>query len=147
MSEVKIRPFELSDMEEILDIEVSNFPKDAYSKAHFIMWHAELPDGFLVAELNKKVVGYILVSKEKEGGQLISIAVLPGYQRRGIGSALLKAGIDVLKKKGVKKVIAEVRASNEIAQKFFTKHKFKVAGRISKYYPDGEDAIKFEREI
>ncbi|MBD3262945.1 ribosomal-protein-alanine N-acetyltransferase [Candidatus Woesearchaeota archaeon] len=144
--EVKIRPFELDDMEELLDIEVSNFPKDAYNKAHFLMWYTTLPETFLVAEL-KKVVGYILISKENEHAQLISVAVLPGYKRQGIGSKLLHAGIEAVKKQTAKKVEAESRVSNKIAHKFFAKHKFKKIKTVKHYYEDGEDAIKFEKEI
>ena len=61
----------------------------------------------LVAELENQVVGHILFSPATIEGQergvsgmaLAPMAVLPEYQRQGIGSGLVRAGISKLKKK------------------------------------------------
>jgi putative acetyltransferase len=59
----------------------------------------------LVATLNERVVGHIMyspvsVAGNVTGAALGSMAVLPEYQRQGIGSKLIEAGIQKLKDAG-----------------------------------------------
>lgn len=60
------------------------------------MGAAFIPELSLVAEYDGKVVGHILFTKIQIGGStelaLAPLAVLPPYQRRGIGSALIAEG-------------------------------------------------------
>jgi putative acetyltransferase len=67
----------------------------------------------LVAETDAKIVGYIALSwlAAEVGGRplraaaLAPMAVRPGYQRRGIGSALATAAIEHAKRAGVEALI------------------------------------------
>jgi putative acetyltransferase len=67
----------------------------------------------LVALRENMVVGHIFfspaviesVSGEVEGMGLAPVAVLPEYQRQGIGSELIRQGLDVLQKRGCPFVI------------------------------------------
>jgi putative acetyltransferase len=67
------------------------------------------PEGVsLVAEEDGKLVGHILFTPtviESEGRSIMGtglapMAVLPRYQRRGIGSALVRAGLEAMRKAG-----------------------------------------------
>lgn len=67
----------------------------------------------LVAELDERIAGHILFSRmwiETAGGPVAAVAlapmaVLPGQQRRGIGSRLVRHGLDVLRGWGERVVI------------------------------------------
>jgi putative acetyltransferase len=67
----------------------------------------------LVAELKKRIVGHILFSRmwiETPRGlvpavALAPMAVLPEYQRRGIGGRLIRYGLDLLRGRGEEIVI------------------------------------------
>lgn len=63
---------------------------------------AFVPELSLVAEINGRLVGYILFTKAKVGNQsilvLAPLAVLPQYQRQGIGKELIKAGEKIAEK-------------------------------------------------
>ena len=118
-------------------------------------WHEHLErwgDAFFVAEVDGKVVGYVMsrveygapnISKETlvKKGHIVSIAVLEGYRRRGIGAALMKAAIEALRDKyGCKEVYLEVRVSNEPAIRLYEKLGFQKIRVLPMYYLDGEDA-------
>ena len=57
---------------------------------------AFIPELSLVAEIDGKIVGHILFTKAAVGDTVVlalaPLSVLPGYQRRGIGTALIKEG-------------------------------------------------------
>lgn len=65
---------------------------------------AFVPELSLVAEINGRLAGYILFTKAKVGNQnilvLAPLAVLPQYQRQGIGKELIKAGEEIAEKLG-----------------------------------------------
>lgn len=63
-----------------------------------------IPELSLVAEEDGRIVGHILFTKAQVGGQavlaLATLSVLPDYQRKGIGLALMKQGHRIAKELG-----------------------------------------------
>jgi predicted N-acetyltransferase YhbS len=73
---------------------------------------AFIPELSLVAEIEDKIVGHILFSKmmitghcECESLALAPVAVLPEYQRRGIGGKLIREGLRKAEELGYESVI------------------------------------------
>jgi predicted N-acetyltransferase YhbS len=71
-----------------------------------------VPELSLVAELDGEMVGHILFSKikivgkaEHESLALAPMAVLPKFQKQGIGGELVKAGLEIARKLGFDSVI------------------------------------------
>ena len=62
-----------------------------------------------VAEEGGKIIGFSGAAKYNRGTGTIGygVAVLPGFRKRGIGSVLLLAALDWLKKSGVRFVTLE----------------------------------------
>jgi len=134
-----IRPFSLSDLDRILQIEAQSFPKSPYDGATFINLHHLYPETFLVyvdtiCEKEGQILGYIVYSTD---GHIISIAVHPNHRTRGIGTELLKRAMNI---PNVKKVWAEVRKSNQGAQAFYFHRGFQMMGVVPDYYRN-EDAL------
>ena len=75
--------------------------------------------------------------------ELLSIATRASAQRKGIGSQLLKAGLDKLTENG-DQCFLEVRDGNAKARAFYEKHGFKLYSVRKKYYSDGEDAALYK---
>ncbi len=138
-----IQPFTLSDLDQILQIELQAFPKSPYDWATFIDLHFLYPETFLVYASpasewkESRILGYIIFTKE---GHIISIAVRSEHRRKGIGKELLKKAISA---PGLKQVWAEVRRSNQGAQAFYAHLGFQVTGVIPNYY-ENEDALIFQ---
>ena len=138
-----IRPFSLSDLDRILQIELQSFPKSPYDWPTFLNLHYLYPETFLVdvgPETDRKedqIFGYIIFTKEVH---IISIAIHPQYRRRGIGKKLLQRAMDT---PHLKKVWAEVRRNNQGAQAFYFHLGFQITGVVPNYYGN-EDALIFE---
>ncbi|VVB86300.1 putative N-acetyltransferase [uncultured archaeon] len=98
-------------------------------------------DGFIVAEINRVVKGYIVgFMGSEETGRIFSLAVDPEFQNRKIGSLLLKEMIDVFRKARAGEIILEVRESNTKAERFYERHGFYRIGIAREYYNNGENA-------
>lgn len=70
------------------------------------------------------------------------LAVHPGYQRQGLGQAVLLALLQVAADGGLERATLEVRASNQPALSLYQKFGFKIAGWRRRYYKDtNEDAL------
>ena len=135
-----IRPFSLSDLESILQIENQSFPKSPYDGITFLSLHTLYPETFLVyastnhGQKEQKILGYIVFSRD---GHILSIAVHSHHRRKGVGRELLQRA---MKTSSLKKVWAEVRRGNQGAQAFYSKMGFQMTGWVPNYYGN-EDAL------
>lgn len=144
---VRIRDVKSSDMQAILSIEYKCF-KDPYPLSLLNRLHAMHPDGFLVAEADGKIAGYVIgVLRWGTTGHILAIGVDPFYRRQSIGSILMDNILNRLRAKGAKVVRLEVRRSNLTAQQFYSKLGFHRREEIPYYYEDGETAVAMDYEF
>lgn len=143
-----LRRFREEDLEQVIYINRTCLPEN-YSPYFFLELYTHHPETFLVAEVDKKVVGYIMCRIETglsgfsliKRGHVISIAVLPGYRRMGIGETLLREAIRAMVEHyGAKECYLEVRVSNTPAINLYKKVGFEIERIIRGYYADGENA-------
>lgn len=138
---IRIRDPKREEMRTILDIEYRSFT-DPYPLSLLNRLHAMYPDGFLVAELQNKLVGYVIgVVRWGFTGHILAIAVDPPYRRQGVGTTLAVNILDRIRMKGAKQVRLEVRRSNITARQFYLKLGFAEREEIPNYYEDGETAV------
>lgn len=146
MEDVKIRWMREKDLEEVLKIEKENF-KFPWKKSYF-EYDLKRPNTYcLVAEVNNKVVGYLIVWEIAEEFHLANISVDKDYQRKGIGTRLMNEMIGIAQLRDIKKIYLETRVSNISAQNFYRKFNFKYSYIRKRYYSDGEDAWVMEKEL
>jgi len=128
-----------------------------YSSLFFLDLYKRFPETFLVAEEKKKVMGYVMCRIEtglpgfgigfRKKGHVISIAVLPEYQRQGVGYALMQEAMRSMLLYNAKECFLEVRASNTPAVKLYKKMRFEIRRTLRGYYADGEDAYMMARKL
>jgi ribosomal protein S18 acetylase RimI-like enzyme len=70
------------------------------------------PDGFLVGEVDGKVVSTCMVGYEGHRGWINYLAVSPRVRRRGIAAKMMKEAEDRLRAAGCPKINLQIRASN-----------------------------------
>lgn len=145
-----IRRCDPSDIIPVMEINLKTLPEH-YSDYFYESLLAELPEAFLVAETEKKLVGYIMCKIEygfsnfkKLGfvkkGHVVSVAVLPEHRQKGIGRALIEEALIGVKLKKTDELYLEVRCSNNEAIRLYEKLGFVIKQRLKTYYRDGEDA-------
>jgi ribosomal-protein-alanine N-acetyltransferase len=97
---------------------------------------------YFIAELYKKVIGFIVLWNVLDEGHILNIAVLEEYRNKGIGKKLLDTIFKSLKTAGITDYYLEVRKSNISARSFYTKNGFTDKGFRKDYYKNPtEDAI------
>ena len=97
---------------------------------------------FAPAEEGPPVLGFAGVWYTHEQLHLVTIAVDPEQQGRGIGQALVLAVCDLAIEAGLDSIALEVRDSNARALRLYEHFGFRRGGRLRAYYSDnGEDAV------
>ena len=102
----------------------------------------------LVAEGARGVAGYLIGREVAGTGEVLNLAVTPELRRRGIGGALLEAGLTALRRRRVDEVFLEVRESNRSAQALYLGYGFRAVGQRAAYYRNPrEDALVLRLEL
>jgi [ribosomal protein S18]-alanine N-acetyltransferase len=152
-----IRHCEASDLQAVIEINITALPEH-YSDYFFESILRELPEAFIVAELNDKIVGYIMCKIEfgfsnfrKLGfvkkGHVVSVAVLEEHRGKSLGKALMFEGINGVMYRKADEIYLEVRVSNTSAINMYQKLHFEIKSRLRSYYRDGEDAYLMALEL
>ena len=137
---MKIRKFTPNDLKRVYEIENMSF-NQSYGIDVFQGLY-DMGVGFLVAEMEGYVVGYIIFwMKYENQGHIISIAVDKNYRRSNIGKKLLIKAISILSLLDIHTVYLEVGESNINAFEFYKSCGFKQQRIVPGYYDDGEGAI------
>lgn len=140
-----IRDFEYEDLEEVAKIADESLQENYSIDFLLYLWQIN-PEGFMVAEKDGKVVGFIVSIKEgKEKLRILMLAVDKKFRRKGIGKSLLRELL--IKYPETRKVVLEVRSDNKEAINFYKKQKFKIKGKIEDFYTDGSTAYLMERVL
>jgi [ribosomal protein S18]-alanine N-acetyltransferase len=97
---------------------------------------------YVIAEVEDRFAGYAGLAVIEDEAHVLTIGVVAGFQRRGIGAALLRDLLDQAEKRGAPTVLLDVRADNPVAQRLYERHGFVRAGIRRRYYqPSGTDAV------
>jgi ribosomal protein S18 acetylase RimI-like enzyme len=92
-------------------------------------------DGIFVAEIDGKTVGYITTRVDIEAriGGIPNYAVLPSFQKQGIGKRLVDTALDYLKEAGMECVRIETLEQNEVGKHFYPKLGFQLVATQHHY--------------
>lgn len=141
----------------VIDINLNSLPEH-YTEYFFESILKELPEAFIVAEFDAKIVGYAMCKIEfgfsnfrKLGfvkkGHVVSIAILEEHRGKKVGTILMEEAMNGLISRRTEEVYLEVRVSNSAAIKMYDKLNFKLKSRLKSYYRDGEDAYLMALEL
>ncbi len=85
--------------------------------------------------------GMAILRVAGDEAEVLTLAVLPAVRARGIGGALLAAGLTEAALRGAATVLLEVAPDNVAARALYARAGFGEVGLRRGYYPDGGDAL------
>lgn len=131
-----------ADLPEVWALETELFPVDAWP---YEMFAGELAlidtRNYWVVEDGERIVAYCGLMCVLPLADVQTIAVIPEYEGRGIGSHLLGTMIAEAIDRGATDLLLEVRADNPRAQNLYERFGFEAIHRRPRYYRDGVDAV------
>ncbi|MEB3025682.1 MULTISPECIES: ribosomal protein S18-alanine N-acetyltransferase [unclassified Parvimonas] len=102
----------------------------------------------IVAENEKKVIGYILFNQILDEAEIYKIVVLKDFRKKQIAFKIFEFLLNELKKNNVKKIFLEVRKSNIPAINLYIKCGFIEIREIVDYYSNPkENGIMMLKEV
>lgn len=124
------------DVDILVELERRCFPLSAYTRVQLLeMLEDKQRYKVLGVRKNEVIASYIIVFDNSEELEIMKIGTLPEYRRDGFGTILLKE-IEKLKKK----ILLEVRESNQGAREFYKKFGFIEIGKRKNYYSDTRES-------
>jgi [ribosomal protein S18]-alanine N-acetyltransferase len=138
-----VRSMRAEDLDAVCRIEEETFTM-AWRRSTFGGLLSRRDADLLVAEAEGAVMGYAVCWSVGDQAELGNLAVAEEARGRGVGRALLEAGMAAMRARGAAEVFLEVRASNLGAQRLYRSHGFEEVGRRARYYTHpAEDALVF----
>ncbi len=130
------------DIVKIAELEASLFEDKAWSLELIKSELESLQNLVIVVKDDfSEIIGYIIIKVILDEAEVLRFGVKKERQGQGIGKGLLMMALDVLRKRGVKKVFLEVSADNTKAQRLYEKLEFKKVGERKDYYSPGKPAF------
>ena len=94
-----------------------------------------------------QVVGFLALRAVADSAEILNVAILPNYTRRGIGYALLARALTDLQARKVSRVTLEVAADNRAAQALYEKGGLTVFGQRKDFYGIGKHALLMGKDL
>ncbi|MEM2955972.1 MAG: N-acetyltransferase [Candidatus Pacearchaeota archaeon] len=105
-----------------------------------------------IVESSGNILGFICYDKSILSDSfydLYWIAVLPSFQKQGIGTLLMNEMERDVKAKGGKAIILETSSSENylVARHMYEKLGYKLIAKIENFYSEGEDKLIYKKDI
>jgi [ribosomal protein S18]-alanine N-acetyltransferase len=131
-----IEPAEQRDAEPIARLHASSFyrgwPRDEFSA---YLADPERTPAYIACDAKRKIFGFMMLRHAAEEVELLTIAVDPKRRGKGIGAALLEAGLADLLMSPARRMFLEVAEDNRLAIALYRRRGFSEIGRRKGYYP------------
>jgi len=127
LNKVELYKPNLQDSETLIDIRGQIFD-DTYENAETMVmktFESQFRQQYL-AVLDGEFIGMGGVSFEQDGAYIFGFGIIPKYQGKGYGKAMLKLMLKDLIEKNVEKIMIDVNSKNEKAYNLYKKYGFEV---------------------
>lgn len=124
---MKIRKARTDETENIMDLVRRLYSKSA--KDYVKYWNEnknKLIKLTYLVDLNKKIVGYILLQKNKDSIYISDLYIILKYRKKGFATKLIKIAEKIRKKFGKKYLRVDVRKKDNVAVKLYERNGFKI---------------------
>jgi len=142
---LNIRNVQPQDLFTVIKIAYTSLP-ERYNPTIFTTFYESFPQGFLIAEIHHKIVGFLIgININNTTAKILMLSVIKSNRKHGIGSSLTLEFLNKMKIQNIQLVELEVKTNNITAIKFYKKHGFIIQKKIERFYQNGEDAYFMRR--
>lgn len=145
-----LRDFEPEDFETLWRMDQECFPPEiSYSRRELGLYIRRRGSFTIVAvgSSDNSIVGFIVAYGARPTGHIITIDVVAGARRLGVGSILLRAVENRLLAAGAHAIGLETAVDNIAALAFYKRHGYGVVRTWPRYYSNGVDALVLRKEL
>lgn len=142
----QIRDMSATDVARVAEIEARSFSDAWPSTAFADLLTREYARLCVAVDDAGAVVGYCVLLRAADEGEIANICTAPEVRGQGVGGALLDDALGIADASGVDAVYLEVRTSNTAARRLYEGRGFLMVGRRRSYYQHPtEDALVLRR--
>jgi len=143
-----LRPAAPEDLESIYRIETACFKERRFRRDH-VDWILRNERAVTLVEESDggRLDGAIMLLFEGQFCRVLSVATMPEYRRKGLGTEMMRAAEREARKRGCIRVRLEVSTQNYAAIEFYRGLGYKTDGVLYGYYSWGEDAYSMVRPL
>lgn len=91
--------------------------------------------------------GFVLARVAADEAEILTLAVMPAFRRRGLATALLQVVSAQAAQRNAAVLLLEVAVGNEAALALYARLGFAEVGRRRNYYRTGLDALVLRRDL
>jgi ribosomal protein S18 acetylase RimI-like enzyme len=144
-----LRLFRRDDLPTLHKIDQSCFaPGIAYTREELTAFIGHRHAQTWVAEEAGEIAGFLIAQREpRKILHIITIDVLEGWRRRGVGSLLMAAAEKWARDHGLRMIGLETAQDNLAAQRFYARRGYRKVDEIEQYYVDGTAAWVMVKEL
>jgi len=92
-----------------------------------------------VMTIEQQIIGYSIIQIILDEYHILNLCVSPDFQGRGLGKYQLQSIMELAQTANMNRILLEVRASNKIARKMYSRSGFQIIGKRKNYYPQPVD--------
>jgi ribosomal-protein-alanine N-acetyltransferase len=108
---------------------------------------ADAASNVLVAREGDAVVGFGIMKYAEAEAHLMLFGVVPAWQRRGVGTALLGWLESTASCAGIELIFLEARFGNVQAREFYRRRGYRELAVLPRYYQGREDAVRIGKDL
>ncbi len=149
-----LRKYRREDFERLLEIDQACFVEGIAYNADEMRYFLSMPSAItLVGADGDRIQGFIVADRfrQRRGsrfmGRIITIDVAPQVQHGGLGTLLLTAAEEELKRADCDYVSLEVAVDNQSALRFYKKHGYSLLKVLPRYYLDSIDGLLMGKKL
>ena len=143
---ISFRPMASDDIPIVLDIERRTYPQP-WSEGVFRDELSQENRVYLVAEAEGGMIGFAGLLLVEDDAHVTTLAVESTARQRGIGTRLMLELIAAGLERGARNLTLEVRATNEGAQRLYSRFGMAAVGVRKHYYRDDDAVIMWVTDI
>lgn len=137
-------------LDRLVEIEKACFDTEAFSRRQISTLLADYNSISLVAVEMSSVVGFIIgtsyFERKSLTAHILTIDVLPGCRRKGVGTKLLLEIEKLFREKGARACQLEVREDNTAALSLYQKAGYTMVAKLKNYY-NAADGLYLKKEL